>query len=174
MDIIILLIQSLWFIIPAYAANGFPPLMRGKHPIDQKRSFRSKRILGDGKTWEGTLGGIIAGMAIGSLQIAFQSDLKFLGLNLPPMTLPLVIALCIGTMAGDILGSFIKRRLNIKRGDSAPLMDQEGFLVLAILFAMPFYNLNAIIVVTLLIITPPIHWLANIGGFYLKFKKTPW
>ncbi len=172
--VLLLILQSLWFIAPAYAANGFPPLMQGKRPLDGGRIFRGKRIFGDGKTWEGTIGGIIVGILAGTLEVMYQKDIAYLGLNLPQMTMPLVIALSIGTMIGDIGGSFIKRRLDIKRGDAAPLLDQEGFLVAAFILASLVYQLNLIIVVTLLIITPPIHWITNVVGYYTKFKKTPW
>lgn len=169
-----LLVQALWFIAPAYAANGFPPLMQGRKPLDGGRSFRNQRLFGDGKTWEGTVSGIIVGILVGALQVHYQSQLEYLSLNLPIMTMPLVIALTIGTMAGDVLGSFIKRRLGIKRGGSAPLLDQEGFLVMAFVFAAFVYPLSLILVAVLLIITPPIHWVTNVVGYYMKFKKTPW
>src|SRR3989338_1246052 len=172
--VLLLILQCLWFIAPAYAANGFPPLMQGKRPIDGRKTFKGKRILGDGKTWEGTLGGIIVGLLVGTLEVMYQKDIAYLGLNLPQMTMPLVVALSIGTMVGDIGGSFIKRRMDIKRGDAAPLLDQEGFLVAAFVLASFVYQLNLIIVVTLLIITPPIHWITNVVGYYTKFKKTPW
>jgi len=174
MDLLLLLIQALWFVAPAYAANGFPPLMRGTHPLDGNRKFRGKRLLGDGKTWEGTIGGIIFGILVGVLQVSFQKDLAFLNLGLPAITMPLVVALCLGTMAGDVIGSFAKRRAEIKRGDPAPLLDQEGFLVAAFVIASFVYSLQSGIVIMLLIVTPPIHWFGNIIGFYTKFKKTPW
>ncbi len=173
-DIGLLVLQSLWFIAPAYASNGFPPLMQGSHPIDGKRLFRGKRLLGDGKTWEGLIGGIIVGLLVGSLQVAYQSQLDYAGLNLPAMTMPLVLALSLGTMAGDLLGSFIKRRLGIKRGGSAPLLDQDGFVAMAFVFAAFVYPVSGLILVLLLLITPPIHWITNICGYYMKFKKTPW
>ncbi len=172
--VLLLILQALWLIAPAYATNGFPPLLQGKRPLDGKRLFRGKRLLGDGKTWEGTIGGTVVGLLVGWLQATYQGNLTYLGLNLPAMTMPLVLALSAGTMAGDIGGSFIKRRMDIKRGDAAPLLDQEGFLVAAFILASLVYQLNLTMVVTLLIITPPIHWITNVVGYYMKFKKTPW
>jgi CDP-2,3-bis-(O-geranylgeranyl)-sn-glycerol synthase len=173
-EILLLILQSLWLIAPAYMANGFPPLMGGKAPIDFGKSFRGARIFGDGKTWEGTVGGIIAGIVIGLLQVGFQKDLEPIGLALPHITIILVIALCVGTMVGDIAGSFLKRRMGMTRGQSAPLMDQAGFLIAAFIIASLVYALPLDIMIILLLITPPIHWLANIFGYYTKFKKTPW
>src|SRR3989338_8621128 len=96
----LLLLQAFLFIAPAYAANGFPPLMRGKTPIDGRKMFKGHRLLGDGKTLEGFLGGVIFGVFIGSLQIYGQSYLPA-ELGLAAMTFPIVFMLSIGTMAGD-------------------------------------------------------------------------
>ena len=171
MDIILLLIQAFWFIAPAYAANAFPPLMKGKRPIDRGREIRGNRLLGDGKTLEGFWGGIIFGVFIGSIQIYGQ---QFLDLGLAEMTFPIVFMLSFGTMAGDLIGSFIKRRMGMKRGESAPFMDQLGFLLVALLFAAPFHILPATHMLVLFLLTPILHWLANVVGYLLKIKKHPW
>ncbi len=172
MELPLLLLQSFWFIAPAYAANAFPPLMRGKIPIDGRAKWRGARLFGDGKTWEGLLGGIIFGVFIGSLQIYGQSYLPPLGLV--EMTFPIVFMLTIGTMAGDIGGSFVKRRMDMKRGESALFLDQLGFLLMAFLFALPFYIPRLDMMVVLVLLTPIIHWLSNILGYWIHVKRNPW
>jgi CDP-2,3-bis-(O-geranylgeranyl)-sn-glycerol synthase len=53
-DLLVELVKSLLIIFPAYAANGFPPLARGRRPIDFHGKFPDgSRILGEGKTIEG-------------------------------------------------------------------------------------------------------------------------
>jgi CDP-2,3-bis-(O-geranylgeranyl)-sn-glycerol synthase len=170
--ILLLLIQAFWFIAPAYAANAFPPLMKGKTSIDGKRVFRGNRLLGDGKTVEGFWGGIIFGVFIGSVQIYGQQFLPEIGLV--EMTFPIVFLLAFGTMAGDLIGSFIKRRMGMKRGESALIMDQLGFLILAIAFAAPYYAPTFPMLVLLVIFTPIIHWVANVFGYWIKVKRQPW
>ncbi len=171
--IILLLLQSFWFIAPAYAANAFPPLMRGKTPIDKGKMFRGTRLLGDGKTIEGLIGGIIFGVFIGSIEIFGQSYIPA-EYSLASMTFPIVFMLSIGAMAGDLIGSFIKRRMKMKRGESAPFMDQLGFLLATLVFAAPFFILPATHMLVLVILTPIIHWLANVLGYCIKVKKHPW
>ena len=112
-----MLLQAFWFIAPAYAANGFPPLMRGRIPIDKRKMFRGHRLLGDGKTFEGLIGGIVFGVFIGSLQIYGQIYLPQ-ELGLVEMTFPIVFLLTLGTMAGDIGGSFVKRCMRMKRQET--------------------------------------------------------
>ena len=146
--------------------------MKGKMPIDFGRNMGKHRIFGNSKTVEGTIGGIIAGLFVGSLQVLYQDMVP---LQLYHMTFPLVIALVFGTMAGDIAGSFIKRRFGLNSGDSAIILDQLGFLVMAFLFASVVVSLDPYIVIALLLATPPIHLLTNYFGCYImKVKKNPW
>lgn len=169
----LLFLQAFWFIAPAYAANAFPPLVRGRRPLDFGRKLRKNRIFGDGKTFEGTIAGILFGMLIGSVQIAGQGMLPE-ELGLIEMTMPLTFLLSAGAVFGDVIGSFIKRRFSISRGSPAPLLDQLDFLAFALIlssFAAPINNYQIIILVAL---TPIIHWIANLIGYYAKVKKTPW
>lgn len=173
---LLLLAQAFWLVAPAYAANGFPPLMRGRRAIDGGRKWHGKRVFGDGKTIEGTFGGIFFGLLLAELQMLAQArfggEIAFL--QLPEMTLPLAAALSVGALIGDVAGSFIKRRLDVKRGDSILLLDQLGFLIVALLLAYAIAPFDALLIVTLLVLTPPIHILANILGYYLRLKKQPW
>ena len=173
MTLELLLLQSFWFIAPAYAANGFPPLMRGKMPIDDRRKWRGQRLLGNGKTWEGLLGGIIFGVFIGSLQIFGQYYLPA-ELGLAEMTFPIIFLLTFGTMAGDVGGSFVKRRMHMKRGDRALFLDQLGFLLMAFLFVWHAYIPNLDVMIVLVMLTPIIHWLSNVLGYWIKVKRNPW
>lgn len=169
----LLLLQAFWFVATAYAANGFPPLMRGKIPLDGGKTYRRRRLLGDGKTLEGTFGGLVFGVFIGSLQIYGQTYLpKELGLA--EMTYPLVFLLALGTMAGDIGGSFVKRRMGMKRGDRALFLDQLGFLLMAFLFASAVHSPSLDVMIVLVLLTPVIHWLSNVFGYWIKVKRNPW
>ena len=171
----LLLLQALWFILPAYAANAFPPLLRGKRPLDFGKKFHNHRVFGDGKTIEGTIGGILFGFSIGLVQIYVQGFIPAeWELNLAEMSLLLVLLLSTGAIFGDIIGSFVKRRLGIERGKPAPLLDQLDFLVFAILSASFILSIKTELIIVLLIITPPIHWITNMIGYLAKVKKTPW
>lgn len=170
---ILLLLQAFWFIAPAYVANGFPPVVRGKRPLDFGKNLGNYRLLGDGKTFEGTLLGIIAGILVGALQVAYQSQIPQ-EFGLAEMTLPLAAALSIGAIAGDLIGAFIKRRLGMKRGEPALLLDQLDFLIAALLAASIFYRPGIGIILVLVVLTPPIHWLTNYVAYRASIKKTPW
>jgi len=66
----------LWIMGPAYIANSVAVLTGGKYPIDQGKTLSDgNRILGDGKTWSGLLGGTLGGIAFGLL--SFENDLYY-------------------------------------------------------------------------------------------------
>jgi len=152
-----IILSALWFILPAYVANGAPVMLGGGTPIDLGRKFLDgKRILGDGKTFKGFFAGVLTGTFIGTLQ----------------GRLVLGFFLSIGALVGDMAGSFVKRRLNIKRGDSAPLLDQLDFILGAVLFSLIFARnyVATDIIVTALLITPVLHLLANRVTYKVGYK----
>ena len=65
MDAIIVALSGFWLMLPAFLPNSAAVLFGGGRPIDFGRSWHGKRILGDGKTWTGLIGGITAGTALG-------------------------------------------------------------------------------------------------------------
>lgn len=173
-------VKALWLLFPIYAANIFPPLAKGKHPIDMGKSLGDGyRILGDGKTIEGTLYGITMGTFYGGvewyLSPIFNGYANLFGVQLPTMNLLVGFMLALGAMAGDLIGSFIKRRMGLQRGASAPfLLDKINFLIIAIIFTFLLTEYTIGMIVIMLLITPIIHKLTNILGYFLKFKKEPW
>lgn len=154
------------FIFPAYAANGAPVIFGGGKPLDFGKSVRGKRIFGNHKTIKGTASSIIAGIAAGAIESAF----------LPYMLLASIM-LTIGANIGDLLGSFLKRRIGMKPGTSLPIMDQYGFFIFALIMAYPlsyphFPGVYGLIFIILL--TGALHVLTNKGAHKLKLKEVPW
>ncbi len=175
------LIEAIWIILPAYAVNGLVPLVglkKKNHPIDSGRRFRSKPILGSGKTWEGLIFGCFIGILIASIEMLAFPYLPFgqspVPLTIVPMSPLLGFMLGIGTIIGDVIGSFIKRRVGLPRGSIAPLLDQEDFLLGALLFASFVVSIKIDWILLLVVITPILHLIANIIGFKIRVKKEPW
>lgn len=168
-----LIIQSLWFIAPAYIANSAPVIINGKRPLDFGKKLGKNRILGDGKTIEGTFGGIAFGTLFGLLQIYAQDYLPA-SWNLIRLNNTLVLLLSTGALIGDIVGSFIKRRFGITRGAHFPLFDQLTFLIAALLLSSIIYKPEIRMIVLLFILTPIVHWTSNNVAYILKLKKHPW
>jgi CDP-2,3-bis-(O-geranylgeranyl)-sn-glycerol synthase len=158
---------AIWFILPAYVANAAPVVLGGGPPLDLGKKFLDgRRIFGDGKTTRGFVGGIIAGTVIGLFQGIFRAPLG-------EHTL-LGFMLALGALLGDLVSSFIKRRIDIERGGAAPGLDQLSFVVVALLLASPVKVPSWQVIVTLLIITPPIHLATNFIGYKLGLKSRPY
>jgi len=161
------LVEGLLAILPAMVANATPVLAKGRRPIDMGARFiDGRRLLGDGKTWEGLAAGIAAGSLTGAiLALALQnSTLAYIGL----------IA-SLGAMLGDIIASFIKRRLGLERGAPAPILDQLNFyLGAAALLYIVGYKITLPIFAALAVISGLAHITANIVAYKLKLKNVPW
>ena len=184
----LLLLLGFWYIFPSYVANGFAvfsKFIKSRHSIDNGRLLRDGQpIFGPGKSWEGFFIGFISGVLFGIAQLLTAPFLlqiieQYLVLpsELYPIVLlssPLVLLIALGALIGDILGSFLKRRLKIPRGKPAPFIDQLDFLVVSLLFGAIVYPLPLVHILFLLVVTPLIHLLANVIGYLLRVKQVPW
>jgi len=165
---------ALYFIFPAYCANAIPVILGGGRPIDNGRIFLDgKPLFGAHKTFRGFFAGLFVGTLVGILQSVSGEFF-----SIPPFQYPLLLGFTasLGALLGDLLESFIKRRLNFSPGAPFPVADQLDFVVGALLFSRMFFVLPDSLTTVLLIIliTPPIHLLTNFIAYCLGVKKTPW
>jgi CDP-2,3-bis-(O-geranylgeranyl)-sn-glycerol synthase len=150
-----LILTILQWGLPMGIANMAPVFIKGRRPIDFRKEWKGKRLLGKGKTWGGLIGGIVLGAITGFFLGNFQ----------------LGLAVSAGALLGDILESFIKRRVGIKSGQTWWVFDQTDYVIGGIIvgsFVQPIALKPAII---LLIILPLLHPLVNYIGYKLKVKK---
>ena len=178
MDLIQLIFKSLLYILPAYVANAAACIFGGGTPVDLGRKFLDgRRILGNGVTYRGFFFGLLFGCITATLE-AILLNLDLVGTShfyyKVFKWLCLGFLLSLGALFGDMVGSFIKRRLGIERGKPAPLLDQLDFVLFAILFAYPFAPITLEMVVIILVITPLIHLSGNIVAYLLGIKSMWW
>ncbi len=183
MDILTLIVYSIYFMIPAYLANGSALVFGGGTPLDFGHNARDgRRICGDGVTWRGTIGGGLFGMFIGFL-LAILAEYGFatyyfniISSNISivsgfiPQGLLLGFLLGFGALIGDSIGSFIKRRLNFERGKPVPLLDQLDFVVVSLIFASFIVQLNWEMVLIILIVSVFLHLGANVFAYLINLK----
>jgi CDP-2,3-bis-(O-geranylgeranyl)-sn-glycerol synthase len=177
-------LTGFWLFFPAYLANPSAVLSGHGRPVDLGKEMGGRRILGDGKTWYGLIGGTLAGGFIGVIQMlmAGPTGLPTFGTTKAAILIPFVLAF--GSLFGDMLGSFIKRRINIERGAKAPILDQYDFVIGAFIIGMmviPCFMIDTYLsgiaiagLVALIVVTPPLHRAVNIIGYKTGQKDVPW
>jgi CDP-2,3-bis-(O-geranylgeranyl)-sn-glycerol synthase len=176
------LVVAFWAMLPAYVPNNAAVLFGGGPPIDGGRTLGGKRLLGDGKTWRGT----VVGVAAGALLAVVLNRVRPLLDPAVPATLPepfpaaAVVALPAGAMLGDILASFVKRRLGRDRGAALPGLDQLDFVVVALALtalSAPGWFADTFVLavlVVVLVLTPILHVTTNAIAYVLSLKSEPW
>ncbi len=176
LEIFAILIKAVWLMLPSYIANPTAVVFGGGTPVDFGKNWKDgRRILGDGKTFRGLVGGTACGIIVGIMQMNVPSQW-----SLGSFTLTTIITLSFGALLGDLVKSFFKRRAGFERGAQLPLIDQLDFVagawILTYIFDPQWFlnNFTFWIVVTVLILTPLLHRLTNIIGYYIKLKKEPW
>ena len=183
----VIIIQAIWLVIPAYIANASALLVGSGTPIDFGKNWKDgRRILGDGKTWNGLFIGAFLGVTSGfgltivAIYANNSNEFAFLYLNdfgRFPLMIPIVFSICFGALIGDIIESFLKRRAGKNRGENWIPFDQLDFILGVLFFSFLIASLLHIFgftdynwffqsfllghILTLLIITPFFHLFAN-------------
>ncbi len=171
------LIAILLFILPAYFANAAPVVLGMGAPVDFGRKFfDGKRLFGDGKTIQGFAGGVACGFFVGVIEAYAIPGTQYAFYPTPIYYAAGGFLLALGTMVGDLLGSFVKRRLDMPQGSSSVLLDELSFLLVALLFSLlvspSLLTWEAVLV--LVVLTYFVHKAANIAANRLGLKKVPW
>ena len=172
MGVVSLSLMTLWLYLPGFLANTFammwgkwlPKTGYGPWPIDGGRTMKDgNRILGDGKTWNGLIGGSLTSGLLCVLLVSLMGDVPTSnniesGVFAHPLTgyegtwfdlgSVAMSAFVLGSflgfacLIGDSTGSFIKRRRGLKReGDvssKAPLLDTLPFAIMVFLWGQLF------------------------------------
>jgi len=207
-----MILTVLWIYLPGFLVNTWammwgkwlPKTGFGPWPIDGGRIHKDgNRLLGDGKTWNGLIGGSATSGLQAILMVYLVSgngpdsrpfiDIMW-GVGEEDwfwMGGKMMTAFFIGSMLGlssligDSIGSYIKRRRGLKReGDissKAPFLDTLPFAIATFSFGILFLRGSALGdpdailgMLILLLATPFIHRLFNQFGFWLGWKDVPY
>ena len=172
------LLTALWFILPAYVANGGACLLHNKWPVDGgRKAWDGNRLIGDGVTWGGLLSGTVFAIIFSLIQYAlYQNFLDYYPIAQATVyeAVALGTLLGFGALFGDMSESFFKRRVGLKRGEPLILLDQWDFLIGALLFSSLIVRIPTTDLLILFLLTPLIHYGSNVFSNKIGLKDVPW
>lgn len=169
-------LSAIYWFLPAYVANMAPVIAaKLKLPLGTPISFK---WLGEHKTWRGIYAAYIGALLILWLQWWLQGlglMTKYTFLDYQSINLwGYAVLFGLGAIVGDALKSFIKRRLNKPPGTAWVPFDQLDFVVGAIVAVSPWFWPGWPVVIVLMLLSPILHLLVNVIGYWLGFKKVWW
>ncbi len=179
MSVLATVVLAFWLMLPAYVPNNAAVLAGGGPPIDGGRTWGGDRLLGDGKTWRGSAGGVLAGGVL-ALLLNQLAPLDVAGAILPEFPVLAALGLALGAILGDIGASFVKRRSGRERGKPMPPLDQLDFVVGAFAVTLPLAHdwfveqFTVPVIAAVVVITPLLHVSTNFIAYQLDLKDEPY
>lgn len=175
-----IVVRAFWAMLPAYVPNNAAVLADGSTPIDGGRTWRENRLLGDGKTWRGTVLGTACGLAFALVLNRLNRRVtNVLGISLPRFGRS-ALTLSLGAMVGDIVASFYKRQSGRERGAPVLGLDQLDFVLgalsLTALVSPTWFRrvFRLPVLVVVLLVTPLLHLGTNLVAYLLGLKDEPY
>ncbi|MCD6279549.1 CDP-2,3-bis-(O-geranylgeranyl)-sn-glycerol synthase [Candidatus Micrarchaeota archaeon] len=173
------MLYLLLLVIPAFFANAIPVLLGGGRAIDNDRQFMDGRpILGKHKTIRGFIAGVFIGMFVCELLYLLE-PLGIVLFMLPVYYAVAGFILGFGTMLGDSIGSFIKRRFGYKSGKQVLFLDELSFIIVALIFILPILKFSTVTMtvydfIIVLALAWVLHKIFNIFANKFGVKNVPW
>jgi acid phosphatase family membrane protein YuiD len=177
-----LIAASLYFAMPGLISNMAPIFAQKINllniPVDLGKAWRGKRLFGDHKTYRGFAAAIIVAIFFVIVQkwlygFGFFREISYINYGAIGFldVLLLGFLLGFGALFGDLVKSFIKRRLDVKPGVSFFPWDQLDFVVGILAFIWIFKAPTWEMAVALIVIAPFTHLLFRFMGYKLKITK---
>ena len=168
-----IILNVLWFFLPAYAANSTASLFKIKFlnkPI-------SKKIFGSHKTYSGFIVGTLFALVTGVVQrFLFNFDFfqKISFFNYLENYLLIGFLLGFGALFGDLIKSFFKRRIKIPPGKKWIPFDQIDYTLGALFFSLFIWQPSLIFVLSAVFLNLFLHIFSNHIGFWLGIRRAKW
>ena len=176
-----IILQCIYFMLPAYFANMAPVLAKNMFrkltlPIDFNIRIGKNAVLGKNKTYRGLVAGILVAIIITYIQFFLNENNILADLALVDYSNWLLIGFLLGfgAMFGDMVKSFVKRRLGLKPGMPFVPFDQLDFVFGALIFIYPIARLSLEKMAIILFISFILHMIINHIAFYTGIRKERW
>ncbi|MCK5027684.1 MAG: CDP-archaeol synthase [Candidatus Pacebacteria bacterium] len=179
--VFILIVQSIWFSLPIYAANMAPVIVKKipflAVPIDMGKTWRGKPIFGSHKTVRGFVFGILSAVIVIYIQkVLFLKGGVWESMSIvdyemfPFIFLGFLFGL--GALVGDAIESFFKRRIDINSGEPWLIFDQVDYIIGALLFISVLYIPPIPHIIVILAIGVVASFVTSYIGYYMGLKDS--
>ena len=172
-----LLIQIIWFFLPAAFANMSPNVFKFipflNYPVDFNIRLQNKPLLGKNKTYRGFFFGILIALLTIIIQktlYPYMSNLSLVNYNQINIYL-LGFLLGFGALFGDCFFSFLKRRINIPPGKPWIPFDQINWVIGSLLLTSLYISFSFKEILTSIIFLGFLHPVINLLSYYLGLQK---
>lgn len=177
------LLKIFYFMLPAYFANMAPVIFKENFkflaiPIDFGKKINNKPLFGKTKTIRGFLLGILLSIFIVFIQTNLYQDNFFEKISIIEYEKENLIILGFlfgfGALFGDLIKSFIKRRMNKKPSKSWKGFDQLDYVIGSILFVSPVVILSFSEFFGIIFLSLILTIFVNYISWKLNFRKEKW
>ncbi|MFH1591051.1 MAG: CDP-archaeol synthase [archaeon] len=183
MDLLTLIMGTLYLLLPGAVANTMPILF--KHslkmlalPVDGGARLLGHRVFGSHKTWRGILVGVAGGTLMAGVQGLLHGQGTLVSISLVDYSaMPVLIfgfLFSIGIMVGDLVESMIKRQVGKKPGQRWFPFDQIDSAIGGLIFILPMYQPPVAVIITGLVLSIILHVGFRHIGYYLGINKKRW
>jgi len=179
----VFVLKCIYLMLPGGFANMAPVLFRGLFktkpmPVDMGIKLWGKPLFGSHKSYRGFFLGIASSILVAYLQTAlygfgFFKSISFIDYSQQSFVI-LGLLMGFGTLFGDLVKSFFKRRLNIAPGARFFPWDQIDWMAGLILFTYLVYPLSLEMIITLFVLAILLHILTKHIGYFAKIDKERW
>ncbi len=176
-----LILQCFYFMLPVYFANMAPVIVKKifnnlAFPLDFNKTLKNKPIFGKNKTFRGLIFGILFAVIITYLQFLLYNNNVFVDISITDYSNWLLIGFLMGfgTIFGDLMESFVKRRIGYEPGRPFIPFDQLDFVIGALIFVFPLIKLSSNKIIIILLLSFVLHVIVNHLAFHLKIRKEKW
>lgn len=177
-----LIVSALYLFLPAYVANMAPVVAtkvnifpRLNIPLDGSNKDTAHPLFGVNKTYRGFVVAILASIGVAFLQLLVRRNGAGKLFTAFPYTyenfLLWGLVLGVGALTGDLVKSYLKRRLGIAPGQRWLPWDQLDMVIGGIVFGFLLYRFSWQQVLVLLIVSPLLILIVNWVSYWLKIKK---
>jgi len=175
-----MILECLYFMMPAYFANMAPVIFKRfkflGYPVDFNKKLGNKPVLGKNKTYRGIFFGVLAALVIAYLQFYLYQYPFFRSISFYNYNNWAIIGFLLGfgALLGDLVKSFIKRRMNVKPGKRFIPLDQIDYSIGAIALFSFYDALSSSKILIIIIMSFFLHIITNHSAFYLKIRDEKW